>query len=176
MCIYIYIMVCVCNVSCSVVSNSLRPHGLYNPWNSPGQSTGVGSLSLLQRIFPTQGWNPGLLHCQQILYQLSHKWSPRILEWVAYPFSRGWVSSIVVDSLPTELWENSSLYRAVRIGLPNKVKWSRDIKGCVGMGPEGPGGMDHLLPMKFSLHLLQWCTNKYKLYANIYSNIFEIFL
>ena len=42
----------------SVVSNSLRPHGLYNPWNSPGQSTGVGSLSLLWGIFPTQGLNP----------------------------------------------------------------------------------------------------------------------
>ena len=59
-----------------------------SPWNSPGQNTGVGSCSLLQGIFPTQGSNPGLLHCRQILYQLSHKGSPRILEWVAYPFSR----------------------------------------------------------------------------------------
>ena len=58
-------------------------------WNSPGQNTGVGSLSLLQGIFPTQGWNPGLPHCRWILYQLSHKGSPRILEWVAYPFSSG---------------------------------------------------------------------------------------
>ena len=71
----------------SVVSDSLRPHGLYSPWNSPGQNTGVGSLSLLQGIFPTQGWNPGIPHCRRILYQLSHKGSPRILEWVAYPFS-----------------------------------------------------------------------------------------
>ena len=39
---------------CSVVSNSLRPHGLYSLWNSPGQNTGVGGLSLLQKIFPTQ--------------------------------------------------------------------------------------------------------------------------
>ena len=75
--------------SCSVVSNSLWPHGLYSPWNSPGQNTGVGSLSLLQGIFPTQESNPGLLHCRWILYQLSHKGSPRILEWVAYPFSSG---------------------------------------------------------------------------------------
>ena len=52
----------------SVMSNSLWPHGLYNPWNSPGQNTGVGSLSLLQGIFPIQGSNPGLLHCRQILY------------------------------------------------------------------------------------------------------------
>ena len=60
---------------CSVVSNSLRPYGLYSPWNSPGQNTGVGSLSLLQGIFPTQGSNPGFPHCRQILYQLSHKGS-----------------------------------------------------------------------------------------------------
>ena len=57
----------------SVVSDSLRPHGLYSPWNSPGQNTGVGSLSLLQFIFPAQGSNPGLLHCRWILYQLNHK-------------------------------------------------------------------------------------------------------
>ena len=43
-----------------VMSDSLRPHGLYSPWNSPGQNTGVGRLSLLQGIFPTQGSNPGL--------------------------------------------------------------------------------------------------------------------
>ena len=74
--------------SCSVMSDSLRPHGLYSPRNSPGQNTGVGSLSLLQGIFPTQGLNSGLLHCRCILYQQSHKGSPRILEWVTYPFSR----------------------------------------------------------------------------------------
>ena len=77
----------------SVVSDSLQPHGPYSPWNSPGQNTGVGSLSLLQGIVPgivpTQGSNPGLLHCRCILYQLSHKGSPRKLEWVVYPFSRG---------------------------------------------------------------------------------------
>ena len=59
----------------------------YSPWNSPGQNTVVGSPSLLQGIFPTQGSNPGLSHCRRILYQLSHKGSPIILEWVAYPFS-----------------------------------------------------------------------------------------
>ena len=50
-------------------------------------STWVGSLSLLPGIIPTQGSNPSLPHCRWILYQLSHKESPRILEWVAYPFS-----------------------------------------------------------------------------------------
>ena len=57
----------------SVMSNSLQPHGLYSPWNSSGQNIGSGSLSLLHRIFPTQGSNPGLPHCRRILYQLSHR-------------------------------------------------------------------------------------------------------
>ena len=48
----------------------------YSPWNFPGQNTGVGSLSLLQGIFPTQGWNPGLPHWKQILYPLSYQGSP----------------------------------------------------------------------------------------------------
>ena len=59
----------------SVMSNSLRPHGLYSPWNSPGQNAGVGSLSLLQGIFQTQELNPGLLHCRWILYQLTYQFS-----------------------------------------------------------------------------------------------------
>ena len=49
---------------------------LYGPWNSPGQNTGVGGLSLLQGIFPTQGSNPGLSHCRRILYQLNYRGSP----------------------------------------------------------------------------------------------------
>ena len=61
--------------------------GLYIPWNSPGQNIEEGSLSLVQRISPTQGLNPGLRHCRWILYQLSHKGSPRILECVADTFS-----------------------------------------------------------------------------------------
>ena len=64
----------------------------------------MGSLSLLQGIFPTQRSNPGLPHCRWILYQLSHKGSPKILEWVAYPFSsraaqpRNWtgVSTLII--------------------------------------------------------------------------------
>ena len=59
----------------SVMSDSLQPLGLYSPWNSPGQNTGVGSLSLLQQIFPTQESNWGVLHCRRILYQLSYQGS-----------------------------------------------------------------------------------------------------
>ena len=54
---------------------TLPPHGLYSPRNSPGQKTGVGSLSLLQGIFPTLASNPGLPHCRWILHQLNHKGS-----------------------------------------------------------------------------------------------------
>ena len=97
--------------SYSVMFDSLQPQGLYSPWNSPGQNAGVGSLSLHQGIIPTQESNPDLLHCRWIFYQLSHKGSPRILEWVAYCFSSGscwprnWtgVSALQADSLPTEL-------------------------------------------------------------------------
>ena len=62
--------------SCSVISDSFWPHGLY----SPGKNTGVGSCSLLQEIFPTQGSNPGLLHCKRILYQLSHASAAKSLQ------------------------------------------------------------------------------------------------
>ena len=80
-----------------------------SPWNSPGQNTGVGSPSLLQEIFPTQVFN--LWHCRQILYQLSQKGSPRILEWVQPipspvdlldPGMELGSPALQVDSLPTE--------------------------------------------------------------------------
>ena len=68
-----YCVVKICHESRSVVSSCLGPRGLYSPWNSPGQNTRVGSLSLLEGIFPTQGSNPGLPHCGRTLYQLGHK-------------------------------------------------------------------------------------------------------
>ena len=66
-----------------------RPPRLLCPQDSPGKNTGVGCHALLQGICPTQGSNPGLPHCRRILYFLSRQGSPWILEWVAYPFSRG---------------------------------------------------------------------------------------
>jgi len=68
-------------LSHSVMSNSLRPHGLWPtrllcPWDSLGKNAGVGCHTLLQGIFPTQGLNPGLPHCRQILYHLSDQGSP----------------------------------------------------------------------------------------------------
>ena len=61
-------------LSHSVMSDSLWPHGLFSSsvrWDSPGTNTGVGCYFLLQGIFLTQESNPGLLHCRQLLYQLS---------------------------------------------------------------------------------------------------------
>ena len=103
--------------NCSVVSDSLQPHELYGPWNSPGQNTGVGSLFLLQGILPTQGSKPGLLPCRRILHQLSHKGSPRILKWVPIPSPEYLPKpgmelgspALQVDSLPTELSGSSSI-------------------------------------------------------------------
>ena len=65
----------------SVVSDSLQPHEPYSSWNSPGQNTGVGSLSLFQGTLPTQGLNPGLPHCRRILYPLSHTQEEALYPW-----------------------------------------------------------------------------------------------
>ena len=75
--------------SLSVVSDSSWPHGLYSPWNSPGQNTGVGSLSLLQGIFPTQashiagGSLPALLACK-VLILFSKKAPDSLPEWLSH--------------------------------------------------------------------------------------------
>ena len=66
------------NESCSAVPDSLRSYGPYSSCNSPGQNTGVGRLSLLQGIWPTQESNQGLLHCRRILYQLGYQGSPLV--------------------------------------------------------------------------------------------------
>ena len=70
-------------------SPALQADSLLSETPEKLMNTGMGSLSLLQGIFSIQGLNPGLWHCRKILYQLSHQGSPRILEWVAYSFSRG---------------------------------------------------------------------------------------
>ena len=79
------------------MSNSLQPHGLHSPWNSPEIHGEEPLQRYMERvavpfprgIFPTQGLNPGPLHCRQILYELSHQGSPRILEWAATLFTSG---------------------------------------------------------------------------------------
>ena len=72
---------------CLTLCDPLPGSSVYG--DSPSKNTRVGCHALLQGIFPTQGSIPGLPHCGWILYRLRHQGSPRILEWVAYPFSRG---------------------------------------------------------------------------------------
>ena len=77
MCVCVCVGVCILvSQSCPTLCNPMRPR-LLCPWNSPGKNTGVGCHSQLQGIFPTQGPNPGLLHCRWILYYLRHQESPR---------------------------------------------------------------------------------------------------
>ena len=102
-------LISVLTQSCPILCDPMgcSPPGSSVLGDSPGKNTGVGCHALLQWIFPTQGLNLGLLHCRQILSFLSHKGSPRILEWVPYPFSRGSSRprnpALQVDTLPTEL-------------------------------------------------------------------------
>ena len=120
-----------------VVSNSLQPHGLYSPWDSPGQNTVVGSLSLLWGISPTQGSNPGLLCCRQILYQLSHKGSP-----------------------PSRLVrKNSQLLFLSHVKLlPSRCWWEWNSGNWVCVcGPFAAARLVNTLPgCTMSLHLQQW--------------------
>ena len=71
-------LLCLVAQSCLTFCHAMDcgPPGSSVHGDSPGQNTGVGTLSLLQGIFPTQGWNPGLPHCGRILLQLSHQGSP----------------------------------------------------------------------------------------------------
>ena len=95
----------------SVVSSSLWPYGLYSPRNSPGQNTGVGSFLFSRESSQPRNWtrSPAL---QADSLPAEPQGSPRILEWVAYPFFRGSSRSrsqpgspaLRADSLPTELW------------------------------------------------------------------------
>ena len=82
---------CLVTQTCLTLCNPMdyRPPGSSVHGDSSGTNTRVGCHALLQRVFPSQGWNPGLPYCWWILYQLSHQGSSRILEWVAHPFSRG---------------------------------------------------------------------------------------
>ena len=99
---------------------------LYSSWNSPGQNTGVGSLSLLQEIYPTQGSNAGFPHCGQILYQLSHQESPKLYSpWgckefnMTEPLSYNAITSYPLYEVDTLLYTVSlyTLYTAWRHGV-----------------------------------------------------------
>ena len=136
----------------SVVSDSLRPHGLYSPWNSPGQNTRVGSLSLLQGVFPTQGlnqeslflthdWNRGLPHCRQILYQLSYQ----VGKWQS---GRGRASRMV-------MWNGQGLGsgRAKHQPLSSQGQGQSWVKSPRGVSPFFPP--EFSLSRDFSLYFIE---------------------
>ena len=101
-------------LSCSVVSDSLWPHQLQAtrllcPWDFPGKHTGVGCHSLLQGIFPTQGSNPGLLHCRQILYGLNHQGSiyPGHILWENHNWKRLMYLNVHSSTIYNRTWKQS---------------------------------------------------------------------
>ena len=121
--------------SLSAVSDSLRPHGLYSPWNSPGQNTRVGSLSLLQGIVPTQEWNPGLLHCRWSLYQLSYQGSPKGANGKKknLPSNAGDardVGSILVSRSSPRVGNGKSLQYACLENSMNRGAWQATVHGA----------------------------------------------
>jgi len=109
----------------SVVSDSLWPRGLYSPWNSPGQNTGVGSLPLLQRIVPIQGSNPGLPHCRQILTS----WATReahchkiVRGNTLVPIIHTWTTERL-NSLPTAMqWVKRKVYAPPMRTISGKIR------------------------------------------------------
>ena len=119
----------------SVVSSSLRPHGLYNPENSPGQN--MGSLSLLQGIFPTQGLNPDLPYCRQILYQLSHKGSTTTKFFSEIKFQSKLLLPVCGFSRGTTARSVSLSWGAKEVGSP--CEWRGGARHCSrdpGIAPE----------------------------------------
>ena len=142
------------NESCPVLSDTLWPHGLYSPWNSPGQNTGVWTAFPLCRgssqprdwtqvftswfIREAQEYCRAWFFTRKILYQLSHKGSPRILEWVAYPFSSGssWIRNRTrVSCIASGFFTNWTMMETVKAYF-----WTQ-----------------YFIPLKFYLLLCQWC-------------------
>ena len=115
-------------IICLEINLKVKWKSLIHVWlfaTSPGQNTGVGSLSLLQGIFPTQESTWGLLHCRWILYQPSYQGSPRILEWVAYPFSSRSShprNPIRVSSITGGFFTNQAIREAPEINLTKEKK------------------------------------------------------
>ena len=124
----------VCGVlSCSVMSNSLRPHELQParillPWNFPGKSTRVGFHFLLQGIFPTQGSNPGLPHCRQTLYHLSHQRLAKEFQKNVYCFIEYAKTFDCLDhNKPWKVLKESGNIKSFYISPEKPVCWSRSI-------------------------------------------------
>ena len=119
-----------------------------------GKNTEVGSCFLPQGIFPTQGSNPGLLHYGPILYQLNHEGSPRILVWVAYPFSRG-------SSWPrTQTGVSCIAGGSFTSWAPREAQWSHRNNKLISKGKW------KVLP--YSRMPMNKCRHSYKVYLTKY--------
>ena len=130
-------------------TGSCNPTRLLCPWAFSRQDAGVGCHALLQGIFPTQGSNPGLPHCRWILYRLNQEGSPRILEWVAYPFSRGtsqpryrnrvsWIAGRILHQLS---------YQRRPVNLFSSVQSLSRVRLCDSVDCSTPGfPVHHQLP------------------------------
>ena len=117
----IYMPLCLFDLLCLTLGDSMDCNlsGTSVHGDSPGKNTGVGCHALLQGIFPTQGLNPGPLHCRRILYCLSHKGNPRILERVAYPFFQGII--LTQESNQGLLHCRRILYQLSPLGSPKST-------------------------------------------------------
>ena len=139
----------------SVVSDSLRPHSLYSSWNSPGQSTGVGSLSLLQGIFPTQELNQVLLHCRWILYQLSYHISCHVSKQGCH--SHQWFSLAWSSKLWGHPGRRGILTTQEPSGCRHSQQWAQRNSGCEKTQDAGPRQLRCIRKQRFSelrlLHL-----------------------
>ena len=128
----------------SLPGPSVRGHSL-------GKNTGVDCRVLLQGVFPTQGLNPGLPHCRQILYHLSHRGSPRILEWVAYRFSRrssqfrDWTQVSCIAGGFLTIWAKKKALTEAYLLLISY----RGYYICINVGP-------HFLCLVVHLNLYHW--------------------
>ena len=152
----------------SVLSNSLWPYGLYSPWDSPGQNTGVGSLYLLQGIFSTQESSPGLLQCRQILYQLSQNGSPGILEWVAYPFSS---RSSDLGIKPGLLHCRQFLYQLSYQGSPNSAYHLLNFSNLLFFGPWHPWDFSNAFKIPVCVYLVK---NQFTVRNSRVSNLYGL--
>ena len=99
-------VLCLVAQSCLTLCDPMdcSPPGSSVHGDSPGKNTGVGCQALLQGVFPTQGSNPGLLHCRQILYHLNHQGSPIPIQIMA--------NTITVCKLSPEVRADSEIYTA----------------------------------------------------------------
>ena len=164
------------------MSNSLWPHGLYIPWNSPGQNTGVGSHSFLQGLFPTQGSSPGLSHCRQILYQLSYQGSP--LSTINYTLfsSCTQIHSLIKELLPQQYhnsWKSCTIFcKIYHVGLKRGPKIFFLLLKSTGVGfdrasPCWFSGIFQREPRSFlsSVYVICLCQNWEKYYMEIFSGL-----